>query len=236
MAQSDTTTARAAERQGGGGATCADGAARPGRGRPVRIDRAVRESLILDATERVLERKGLHGASMAAIAREAGMSKRTLYEVFGSRAGLFEACIRRLRTTFVRPLRDAERELPVEERLLRLLAPDLARHQSGVPIAILRAVVAEAARQPELARAFLREGPDEARRVVRDELARAAERGEIRIGNPALAASLLCDMVYENPVDRLIDPARPPASPAEMERRARLAVGTFLHGVAAARG
>lgn len=183
--------------------------------------------------ERLLARDGVQAASMNAIACEAGMSKRTLYQVFGSRADLFEALVRRIRATFVRPLSDGERKLPIEARLLRLLAPDVSRIDHRVQLAILRAVVAEGPRHPELARAFLREGPQEARRVVRDELARAALQGEIRVDDVDAAARLLCDMTYENPIDRMVDPRLGAPSPAQITARAELALRVFLRGVGA---
>ncbi|MDP3524882.1 MAG: helix-turn-helix domain-containing protein, partial [Hoeflea sp.] len=62
-----------------------------GPGRPRQLDTTEREAIIIDAAEQVILSQGLGGASMAAIAQEAGMSKRTLYEVFESRAALFAA-------------------------------------------------------------------------------------------------------------------------------------------------
>lgn len=203
------------------------------RGRPRQLDRCERETRILDAMERVLAHKGLHAASMSAIAREAAMSKRTLYQVFNSRARLFEACVRRIRTTFVRPLRDDERDLPIETRLIRLLTPGAAGAGRALQTAILRAIVAEAARHPEIARTFRREGPEEARRLIREELGRAAERGEVRLDDVEAAARLLCDMAFENPVDRLIDPRAAAPTPAQAMARAELAVRVFLRGVGA---
>ena len=82
------------------------------RGRPKELSTAERETAILDAAEIVLAENGLKGASMAAISKAAGMSKRTVYEVFPSRAALFEACIRRIRLSFVKQLDDETRAQP----------------------------------------------------------------------------------------------------------------------------
>lgn len=202
------------------------------RGRPPELSAAARETAILDATERLLVEQGLHGASMAAIAAAAGMSKRTVYVVFESRAALFEACIRRIRTNFIRVLEPDERDLPLRERLARLFVPPAADRDPKMPLAVLRAVIVEAPRHPDLGQAFLREGPHRGRAIVRDELARAVARGELAIDDPGLAARLLCDMVFECPIDRLIDPDQPAWTPADAERRLALAVTTFLDGLA----
>lgn len=203
-----------------------------GRGRPRQLAPEERESLILDAMERVLTVHGLDGASMAAIAREAGMSKRTIYQVFDSRARLFTACIRRIRLSFVRPLAGTETAFPLRERLRHILIPDVHLAASEMPVAVLRAVVVEAKRYPDLASAFLEEGPNAAREVVRSELERATANGEIRPVDTTLAARILCDMVYECPIDRMIAPENSLRDPTEVENRFQLALDIFVKGMA----
>lgn len=212
-----------------GGDACPEEAR--GRGRPKLLDTEARETLILNAMERVLMSRGLHGASMSAIAREAGMSKRTVYQVFESREALFTACIRRIRLSLVRPLHHSEACLPVRERLWRMLTPDMRLAASGTPLAVLRAVVAEAQRHPGLAHTFMAEGPNAARCIVRAELDRAVARGEIRCPDTALAARILCDMVYESPIDRLVTADATPQTAAEAETRLATALDIFLGGV-----
>ena len=204
-----------------------------GPGRPRLLCTEERERLILDAMERVLVSHGLHGASMAAIAREAGMSKRTVYQVFDNRAALFTACIRRIRLSFVRQLRQDETELPLRERLWRMLTPDMRLVLSDKPVAILRAVIAESQRSPDLAEAFLAEGPRAARRIVQEELNRSVASGEIPATDTNLAARILCDMVYENPVERLVTSDAGPQVPTDGEARLNLALDLFVRGVAA---
>ena len=202
------------------------------RGRPRQIPLAEREQLILDAVERVIAARGLSGVSMAAIAREAGMSKRTVYSIWNSRDSLFEALVRRLRASVLRPLASADRDLPLVERLRRLLRPEVRHVVADARLAVLRAVVAEAPRHPQLAETFVREGPGSARRIVREELDRAIERGEIALSDTYAAAAILLDMAYANPLDRLINPDEPAPSSAAAEARLDLALRIFLHGAA----
>lgn len=201
------------------------------RGRPKRLSAAEREEKILDAVESLLIDKGLQATSMAALARAAGMSKRTLYEVFACRGELFEACIRRLRTNFIRPLSPHELDLPVDIRLRRIFEPDMRQMDRRVPMAVLRTVIMEAPQRSELGQAFLREGPDRARAVIRDELARSVARGEIVIDDLDLAARMLCDMVFFNPMDNLVNIDKPPPSQAESEHRLTFAIHVFLNGL-----
>ncbi|MEM8570080.1 MAG: TetR/AcrR family transcriptional regulator [Pseudomonadota bacterium] len=204
------------------------------RGRPPALCPEKRRDMILDAMERVLGTKGLRGATMAAIAAEARMSKRTLYEVFGDRDSLFSACVRRIRASFLHSLDDAERALPLADRLRLLFTPSIG--YTDPPKAILRAVISEAPAQPELARRFLREGPFALREAIRSELDRAVAQGEVAISDTQSAAAILCRMACDSPIDKLIDPDLRQPSEAEIDARLREAIRVFLQGIGAQGG
>ncbi|MQX38102.1 TetR/AcrR family transcriptional regulator [Roseospira navarrensis] len=137
------------------------------RGRPP-LDPETREARIHDALEQVVAEDGLRAATMSRIARAAGMSKRTLYTAYEGRDALFQAWVRRVRTSFVRPLPTHARALPLAERLRLLLWHEARQCLSDRRLAVLRAMVAEAPGHPDLARAFCREGFLAARQIVAD--------------------------------------------------------------------
>jgi len=208
-------------------------ARRSRRGRRVQFSTEERETLILDAMERIVAESGLQRASMAAIAVEAGMSKRTLYEVYGSREAMFEEWVRRKRGRHVRPLAAKEMALPLAERLRRILRGEGCldtRNERG--LMVLRAIIAEAPRHPALARTVLLAGAEAARRIVADELVRATERGELAIDDPDAAAELLLDMVGRNPLPALLDPDTCQSWQEKADARLELAIDTFLNGKA----
>jgi AcrR family transcriptional regulator len=62
-----------------------------------RLPRAEREAKMLDAAEAAFGAHGFAGASMDAIAAASGITKALLYQYFGSKQGLYEACIERAR-------------------------------------------------------------------------------------------------------------------------------------------
>jgi AcrR family transcriptional regulator len=64
-----------------------------------RLTRAAREVVMLDAAERDFGEHGFRGASMASIAQGAGITPALLYQYFGSKEGLYAACIERARAT-----------------------------------------------------------------------------------------------------------------------------------------
>lgn len=202
-----------------------------GPGRPVQLDREAREAIILDAAERVLTDRGPQQLSMAAIAREAGMSKRTLYDIFDSRQALVTGCIRRARRSLFSPLSEEQKLLPLRERLKALLSPSSGYVRTRLPDELLRIAIFEARTQPEMAQRFLREGPNAMTNLIRGEIDRAVERGEITVKDTQAAAVLLRDMVFDNLIELLLDPARKDNHAKTVSARLDFALDVFLNGV-----
>ena len=69
-----------------------------------RLPRAEREAKMLDAAEQAFGEQGFAGVSMDAIAEASGITKALLYQYFGSKQGLYEACIERARAAMFEEL------------------------------------------------------------------------------------------------------------------------------------
>lgn len=203
------------------------------RGRPVQLSHEAREQLILEAMEDVVAKSGLQRASMAAIARAAGMSKRTLYEVYGSREQMFDDWVRRKRARHVRPLASDEADLPIAERLRHVFRLDACGRERDVMergLVVLRAVIAEAPHMPDLARTVFLSGAEAAHAIVFNELDRAVARGELAIDDIDAAARLLVDMVGLNPLQALLDPAACEVLMESADERLAYAIDIFVKG------
>jgi len=74
----------------------------PGRRR---VPRPERERQMLRVAERTFARRGFHAASVDAIAEGAGISKPMVYAYFGSKEGLYRACMDQGRTRLYESLR-----------------------------------------------------------------------------------------------------------------------------------
>ncbi|MFF0344447.1 TetR/AcrR family transcriptional regulator [Kribbella sp. NPDC004875] len=72
-----------------------------------RRDRAAREREILEAAERIFGERGYQGTSMDDIAAQVGVSKPLIYQYYGSKDGLFLACLARLRGHLLDTVSDA---------------------------------------------------------------------------------------------------------------------------------
>src|SRR5215217_70452 len=93
MSEAPHTAREPARDDRAGGAARDDPPAYP-RGR---TPRAVREAQMVAAAERLFSERGYHGVSMDEIAAASGITKPMLYEYFGSKEGLFLACMERAR-------------------------------------------------------------------------------------------------------------------------------------------
>jgi AcrR family transcriptional regulator len=123
----------------------------------VRLEQAERtRERVLDAAAGLFQERGYEGASVAAIARAAGVSDETVYAGFGTKRALLGELVQRaVRGGDPRPVpeQDEPRALAAEtdqREQLRRFAGDIARRlERAAPLA---AVVAGAARsEPELA-------------------------------------------------------------------------------------
>ena len=179
--------------------------------------KADRQRQILDIAERSFFEHGFAATSMSAIAAEVGGSKTTLWTHFASKEALFEALLDQRVSSFVSALSEALfTGSTMEETLTRFGRVFLERILDEDACALRRLIAAEGVRFPAIAQAYFDRGP----RHTVDRLARyMAERmedGEIRTGDPILAARqfmALCkagsffDQIWLRPDAPVPDPA-----------------------------
>ncbi len=159
-----------------------------------RDDNAKRRQVLSGARD-VFLRQGFDGASMNEIAREAGVSKGTLYVYFSSKENLFAELVREER------LSQSERVFTLNEddhdvgAVLNRLGVSLVEH-AGQPssIALVRMVIAAAAKFPEIGIAFYETGPAFGIARLSRYLAKQAEAGVLELPDPERAASQFLDL------------------------------------------
>jgi AcrR family transcriptional regulator len=72
-----------------------------------RVPRAVREEQLLEVAEQVFATQGYQGTSIEDIARMAGVTRPVVYDHFGSKEGIYLACVRRARAELERLINEA---------------------------------------------------------------------------------------------------------------------------------
>jgi TetR/AcrR family transcriptional regulator of autoinduction and epiphytic fitness len=155
---------------------------------------------ILEAAARAFREDGYYETTMDAEAERAGVSKRTVYNHFPSKDALFDVVTEAMWSHLQPsdeppPLPDA----PVGERLTELAERRLRALLDPELIALLRVVLAESVRAPELARAFVGQRDRDAHLGLRAVLADERERGRLHIDELDLAAGQFWGMVM-NPL------------------------------------
>lgn len=155
---------------------------------PLPVGRKVEQVLTGAAT--VFLRDGFEGASVDDIAREAGVSKATLYSYFADKRVLF---LEVARLECARQTDAAITEIDFNqppEAVLRIAARKMmAFFLSDFGRQVYRVCVAESERFPELAREFYYLGPMRAQGALKAYLEMAAEKGAFRIEDFDLAAA-----------------------------------------------
>ena len=91
--------------------------------------RLANEARILGAGERVFARAGFNGATMAAIADEAGLPKANLHYYFGSKQGLYRAVLARTLHDWLAPMQAITADAEPREALATYIRAKMAMSQ-----------------------------------------------------------------------------------------------------------
>lgn len=194
-----------------------------------RLCEADRLRLLREAAEKVFLRDGYAAARMDDVAHLAGMSKRTLYQHFPSKADLFAAVMEDCLCPFA--LDGALDSEPDLAAALHSMLVALLRHLfEPRQVAIFRLIIAEVKRSPELADAFHQAGPGKGASALERRLAREMAEGRLALADPCEAARMLFGMAIGASQMFLLLGVHGAPTEQEMTERARTAVEVFLHG------
>ena len=195
-------------------------------GRPK--DMAKRDAM-LDAAACLFFRNGLEAVTMEAVAREAGVSKVTVYGHFATKETLFGSVIRRETATIRQGLaqlpdtHDAVRQSLIEVGvcMLRfLLEPHV--------LAVERVMSHQGEQYPKLLLAFFEAGPWAISQWLREKLEGLASAGHLSLPDPARAADQLCSMWQGMLIKEVRMGVRPTPTEEEIQRQITSAVDVFL--------
>jgi len=198
-------------------------------GRPSRQQSAQLAVRILDVAESLFLGHGFGTTSIEAVAKRAGISKRTFYHRFPGKERLFEAVVRRLIERWL-PLDAGLVEAPSLADGLRLTAEHLLKIAlTPEALALHRIVIAEAQQFPELARMMHEIGSASGIERIAKQLEPRIKSGELRAIDPRFAAEEFILMVVTGPQRRALGLATP-LTAVELSAWARDAVALFLDG------
>lgn len=156
-----------------------------------------RPQQILEAAFRVFSAQGLHQATLDDVAREAGITKGTIYLYFPSKAALFSAMLKSRVNDILPPLEAAggrsgstvgpDEMAAFGRRLYRFMC-------SPAYLNMFRTIVGEAAQFPEVAEGVYRDGILAANKRMGEVLARGIAHGHFRAVDPVVASRAFAGM------------------------------------------
>jgi TetR/AcrR family transcriptional repressor of mexJK operon len=190
---------------------------------------AGKEAAILDAAKRSFLARGYGAVSMDAIAREAAVSKATVYAYFASKEELFGAVIagecERGFAAFsaheLDPLEPALSLAIVGRRFLGLIL-------SPEALALQRIILGEVSRFPVLGEVFWRAGPERSVSQIEAFMKRAQEAGTLVFDDPRAAGEQFVALLRGEVQLRHLLGLEREADEARIERAVELAVATFF--------
>jgi len=212
-------------------------AARPARrgsgGRPTREEAVRRDARLLDVATKLFMEHGFDCTSMDAVAETAGVSKPTVYARYRDKRDLFTAVLRATIQRWLAPLSAAAEAAKVNPKSVETTLHDLSRHllaHASTPEVVMlrRTLAAQAVQFPDVAKLGYEEGWLRGVRAVAILLQQFADRGQIKIDDPEIAADLFLSLVLGN-TDKHHGIVA--ARPKFQEQRRQAAVKLFLNGV-----
>ena len=204
-----------------------------GRGRPQSRSDEETRAVILEAARHEFPATGYAATSMESVARRAGVSTRTLYRLIPNKAALFEAMLTDRIDQFaavvrLRACEGGDIEAALREALI--VCGELIL--DGEVIALLRMVMGESEKFPEIAETFYHKAIRRTDATLAGWLATQNKRGSIVIEDTDDAAGMLLGMLaFQRQRAVLFGHAAPPDRP-ELERRAQVVARVFLQGCA----
>lgn len=151
---------------------------------------------ILEAAGQLFREHGYGAVSMDQIARDAGVSKATVYAHFESKDRLFAAMIHGACRAYAEAVMPTVTEMEDVRAALTRICHEIERFLlAPKTLGIYRVIIAEGPRFPELVRAFIESGPLPFRKMLAEFFEAANRRGTLKVPNPQLAAHQLVWLV-----------------------------------------
>jgi AcrR family transcriptional regulator len=198
--------------------------------KPVSVERqdGAKRRQIIDGARRVFLAQGFDAASMGAIAREAGVSKGTLYVYFRSKEELFEAIVEAQCRHQAEQIFTFDTNAPIEHELRRLGEAFVRFLCIPGGISALRTVMAIADRMPELGAKFYLSGPAHGIASLQRYLEEKVAAGILRPHDSEVAAAQFLDSCLATTFKPALFNFAPPPDEARIVHVVDMAVCTFL--------
>jgi AcrR family transcriptional regulator len=173
------------------------------------LNRLNRERAILDAALKVFAAQGFSGATMDAVATEAGLTKPTLYSYFPSKDDLFQAMMLAKRDLMLDVFDHPSGSMVADLLNFAWAYADTVMRPDMLSLA--RLIIGEVSRFPEIGRAYQASGPDHLLHGIMRYLVTQRDAGRLAFDDAELAAQDLWGLILSAPRTQALH--RPDALP-----------------------
>ena len=195
-------------------------------GRPRLMLEAERRRQLIAAAADLFLHKGYHATTMDDVARCAGMSKKTVYQVFSSKSELLDALLSDWFAPFTAPI-ETDGQPPrqvLTDALLWLANYALSERQ----ILLMRLLIAETSLSEDIATALDRQCMGRGKGALEQWLTAQASAGVLKIDDPKEIANMLFFTVVGDFLLRLLLRKRPEPTDDEIAARIEHTVAAFF--------
>ena len=205
-------------------------ARRPGAGRPTPEQARQRHDELLDSALDLFLDKGFEQATIEAIAASVGMTKRTVYSRYATKAALFKAAVQRsIERQIVPPATLAALDTGDFAQAITALARlRVAQVMTPAGLKQQRIINTESYRFPEIFTMAYELSTRPVVEFLANLLRRETVAGRLAISDPERAANVFLSMVVSGPIRILVSGHR--LTPAEITERLEFAIQLFLDG------
>jgi TetR/AcrR family transcriptional regulator, mexJK operon transcriptional repressor len=189
---------------------------------------AAKREQILAGAMTIFMREGFAATSMEVIAKEAGVSKGTLYNHFDSKQALFSTIIERECAKILGQVFDLDKVTGAPEAVLMKVGMGFMMSiLDPQAMSVYRSMIAESPKFPELGQLFMQSGPEPGAQSLGRYLRRLANAGVLSIEDEVHAAHQFIALCDAGLVDRAHLQIDKP-TPQQVQVRVASAVRVFL--------
>lgn len=190
---------------------------------------ADKRARILGAAAELMVENGYGATTLDAIVERAGCSKSAVYEYFGHKQGLISALAVELVQDLAEELLTlGQADLDIRSALTAYAERAMQMILTDMHMAVVRQVVAETWRYPELGHSYYALGPKRAQDSLAGFLRQRVGAGHIAIDDPARAAVEFYGLLLWDKWNTRLVGARRPYTRKQIQQEARHTVDAFL--------
>lgn len=193
------------------------------RGRPRALAGGNQRARALAAAVALLREVGYAAMTMDAVARRAGLSKKTLYEVFTSKSRLMGALVEAHRRSILALPHDGDE--PPELAIRAIFRVDRPEADHAEQEAIIHLIINESRAFPELRGILVAHGPHIAEAELASWIDKQVRRGKMVADDPHATACVLLDVMFGALLPRPL-----PTGRIDRMQRIATAIRIFLDG------